>query len=61
MRTSLSATFVSAMYLASAGSAFAAGGYIQASSEEDQIVAFLQTLTDGFTTPFPDANTYTGP
>ena len=29
--------------------------------EEDQIVAFLQTLTDGFTTPFPDANTYTGP
>jgi cytochrome c peroxidase len=29
--------------------------------EEDQLVAFLQTLTDGFTTPFPDANTYTGP
>jgi cytochrome c peroxidase len=29
--------------------------------EEDQIVAFLETLTDGFTTPLPDANTYTGP
>jgi cytochrome c peroxidase len=29
--------------------------------EEDQIVAFLETLTDGYTTPFPDANTYTGP
>jgi cytochrome c peroxidase len=29
--------------------------------EEDLIVLFLQTLTDGFTTPFPDANTYTGP
>jgi cytochrome c peroxidase len=29
--------------------------------EEDQIVLFLQTLTDGFTTPFPDFNTYTGP
>jgi cytochrome c peroxidase len=28
--------------------------------EENQIVAFLQTLTDGFTTPFPDRNTYTG-
>jgi hypothetical protein len=29
-------------------------------SEENQIVIFLQTLTDGFTTPFPDINTYTG-
>jgi len=29
--------------------------------EENQIVAFLETLTDGFTTAFPDANTYTGP
>jgi cytochrome c peroxidase len=29
--------------------------------EENQIVAFLLTLTDGFTTPFPDFNTYTGP
>ncbi len=28
--------------------------------EEGQIVAFLQTLTDGFTTPFPNINTYTG-
>ena len=28
--------------------------------EEDQIVAFLQTLTDGFTTPYADINTYTG-
>ena len=23
-------------------------------------MAFLQTLTDGFTTPFPNINTYTG-
>ncbi len=29
-------------------------------TEENQIVAFLQTLTDGFTTPYPDINTYTG-
>jgi cytochrome c peroxidase len=28
--------------------------------EENQIVAFLQTLTDGYTTPYPDINTYTG-
>src|SRR6201987_5793055 len=28
--------------------------------EENQIVKFLQTLTDGYTTPFPDINTYTG-
>jgi hypothetical protein len=28
--------------------------------EENQSVAFLQTLTDGFTTPYPDINTYTG-
>jgi cytochrome c peroxidase len=28
--------------------------------EEDLIVIFLQTLTDGFTTPFPDRNTYRG-
>ncbi len=28
--------------------------------EEDQIVAFLQTLTDGFTTPYPDRNTFMG-
>jgi cytochrome c peroxidase len=29
-------------------------------TEENQIVKFLQTLTDGFTTPYPDINTYTG-
>ncbi len=29
-------------------------------TEEDQIVAFLQTLTDGFTTPYPDRDTFTG-
>jgi cytochrome c peroxidase len=28
--------------------------------EENLIVIFLQTLTDGFTTPFPDRNTFTG-
>jgi cytochrome c peroxidase len=28
--------------------------------EEDQIVAFLQTLSDGYTTPYPDINTFTG-
>jgi len=28
--------------------------------EEDQIVAFLQTLTDGFTRPFPNRDTFTG-
>jgi hypothetical protein len=28
--------------------------------EENQIVKFLETLNDGFTTPFPDINTYTG-
>jgi cytochrome c peroxidase len=29
-------------------------------TEENQIVAFLQTLSDGYTTPYPDINTYTG-
>jgi hypothetical protein len=29
-------------------------------AEENQIVTFLQTLNDGFTTPYPDINTYTG-
>jgi cytochrome c peroxidase len=29
-------------------------------AEENQIVTFLQTLSDGFTTPYPDINTYTG-
>jgi cytochrome c peroxidase len=28
--------------------------------EENQIVAFLQTLEDGYTTPYPDYNTFTG-
>jgi len=28
--------------------------------EENQIVAFLQTLTDGFTKPYPNVNTFTG-
>jgi len=28
--------------------------------EENQIVTFMKTLTDGFTTPYPDINTYTG-
>jgi hypothetical protein len=29
-------------------------------TEENQIVAVLQTLTDGFATPYPDGNTFTG-
>jgi cytochrome c peroxidase len=29
-------------------------------TEENQVVAFLQTLTDGFTKPYPFINTYTG-
>jgi hypothetical protein len=28
--------------------------------EEDQIVAFLLTLNDGFTEPYPDIDTFTG-
>ncbi|MGA7326181.1 MAG: cytochrome c peroxidase [Rhodomicrobium sp.] len=28
--------------------------------EENQIVTFLETLTDGYTTPYPDRNTFTG-
>jgi len=28
--------------------------------EEDQIVAFLMTLTDGFTRPYPNSDTFTG-
>src|SRR5438093_8921904 len=28
--------------------------------EENQIVAFLQTLADGFTTPYPNSDTFTG-
>jgi cytochrome c peroxidase len=29
-------------------------------TEENQIVAFMETLNDGYTTPYPDINTYTG-
>lgn len=29
-------------------------------TEEDQVVAFLETLTDGYTTPYPDSGAYTG-
>jgi cytochrome c peroxidase len=29
-------------------------------TEENQIVAFLQTLTDGFTRPYPNIDTFTG-
>jgi cytochrome c peroxidase len=28
--------------------------------EENQIVAFLETLTDGFTIPYPDRDKFTG-
>ena len=28
--------------------------------EENQVVAFLQTLSDGFTTPYPNSDTFTG-
>jgi cytochrome c peroxidase len=29
-------------------------------AEEDQLVAFMRTLTDGFTRPYPNANAFTG-
>jgi hypothetical protein len=29
-------------------------------TEENEIVAFLETLNDGFTTPYPYIGTYTG-
>jgi cytochrome c peroxidase len=29
-------------------------------AEEDQVVAFLKTLTDGYTKPYPDMKTFTG-
>jgi cytochrome c peroxidase len=29
-------------------------------TEENQLVVFLETLTDGFTTPYPDINKFTG-
>ncbi len=38
MKTALGAVFGATMLVVSANGAFAAGGYIQASSEEDQIV-----------------------
>jgi hypothetical protein len=28
--------------------------------EENQIVKFLETLSDGFTRPYPDVDTFTG-
>jgi cytochrome c peroxidase len=28
--------------------------------EENQVVSFLEVLTDGFTTPYPNRNTFTG-
>lgn len=28
--------------------------------EEDQVVAFMKTLTDGFTRPYPNIDTYAG-
>jgi cytochrome c peroxidase len=36
------------------------GNLMLTEEEENQIVAFLQTLSDGFTTPYPFINTYTG-
>jgi cytochrome c peroxidase len=36
------------------------GDLMLTDQEENQIVAFLETLTDGYTTPYPDRNTYTG-
>ena len=36
------------------------GNLMLSDTEENQIVTFLQTLTDGFTTPYPDINTFTG-
>jgi hypothetical protein len=36
------------------------GNLFLTDAEENQIVVFLTTLTDGFTTPYPDINTFTG-
>jgi cytochrome c peroxidase len=36
------------------------GNLMLTEQEENQLVAFLQTLTDGFTTPYPHINAYTG-
>jgi cytochrome c peroxidase len=36
------------------------GNLMLTDQEENQIVAFMQTLTDGYTTRYPDINTFTG-
>jgi cytochrome c peroxidase len=36
------------------------GNLMLTDTEENQIVTFLQTLTDGFTRPYPHINTFTG-
>ena len=36
------------------------GNLMLTDQEENQIVTFLQTLSDGFTTPYPDIGTFTG-
>jgi cytochrome c peroxidase len=36
------------------------GNLFLTDAEENQIVTFLTTLSDGFTTPYPDINTFTG-
>jgi cytochrome c peroxidase len=36
------------------------GNLAMTDHEENQVVAFLQTLTDGFTKPYPNQNTFTG-
>ena len=36
------------------------GNLMLSDTEENQIVAFLLTLTDGYTMPYPDINTYQG-
>jgi cytochrome c peroxidase len=36
------------------------GNLMLTDAEEDQLVAFLKTLTDGYTRPYPDADAFTG-
>jgi cytochrome c peroxidase len=36
------------------------GNLAMTDHEENEVVAFLQTLTDGFTKPYPNRNTFTG-
>jgi cytochrome c peroxidase len=36
------------------------GNLAMTDQQENQVVAFLQTLTDGFTTPYPNSDTFTG-